>query len=94
MDNIIRVTKGDAIYRKIFSSNNPFFKTAERFIVEEGEDFVSFTIATSITEDRSLKAIQNVNGSSFFQFRTFVPIGNYIPDEDDSDEDTLYFYFN
>ena len=94
MTDTIHVTKSDRNNRKLFSSSNPFFKTAERFIIKEGKDYVSFTIATSVTEERTLKASRNLNSNfSHFSFKTKVPIGEYTPDKDDSDEDTLTFYF-
>lgn len=89
----LRVTKGFPDYRKFFSSCNPFFKSSERFIINETEDSISFTIATSVTEGRTLKAAYHNSVWANFQFRTNVPIGTYTPDEDDSDEDTLIFYF-
>ena len=89
----INVTKGSQDYRKIFSSYNEFFKSAERFIINETEDSISFTIATSVTEGRTLKACDNGCGYLHLEFRTNVPIGVYTLDEDDSNEDTLVIYF-
>ena len=94
MTDTIHVTKSNRNNIKFFGSSNPFFKTAERFIIKEGKDYVSFTIATSVTEERTLKSLRQPNSNySHFSFKTKVPIGEYTPDEYDSDEDTLTFYF-
>lgn len=77
-------------FRQLFSSN-PFFKTAKRFIIEETEYSISFTIATSVTRKKSYKACDAKSNQKCMCFRSNLAPGNYSPDEDDSNEDTLYF---
>tara|TARA_R110000868_G_scaffold103241_2_gene284352 strand:- start:810 stop:1139 length:330 start_codon:yes stop_codon:yes gene_type:complete len=87
----VSLGRGNA-YRQI-NTKSTFFDGCEYFIIKEDEDKITFERAPLDTRRNIKKAVKDNAGWVRFQFTSQIPVGRYVVDTDDSDEDRIVVYY-
>ena len=92
-DNVIFVSNGRGYSYRQINTKSKFFFDCEYFIIQEDDDTICFERAPLDAVNNIKKAVRYQGDWTKFQFTSNVPIGQYVIDSEDSNEDRLVVYF-